>query len=141
MLTFRKDKYERKVLWFYVDISFTGTHEEEDEEQLHRSTDFGEADARRIPLGLGTNVSEGGGAPPPPISDEELEEMDDDNDNENGEDDDDDDDDDDIPGSSDDSDDERGSKGKPQKKKPKLNPKKSFDEEIPEEAGRMLHKS
>ena len=137
MLIFRKDKYERKLLWFYVDISFTGTHEEEDEEQLHRSTDFGEADARRIPLGLGTNVSEGGGAPPPPISDEELEEMDDDNDNENVEDDDDDD----IPGSSDDSDDERGSKGKPQKKKPKLNPKKSFDEEIPEEAGRMLHKS
>ena len=65
-----------------------------------------------------------------------MEEMDEEDEND-GEDDEDADDGSD--GSSDGSDDEGGSKKGPPKKKAKLNPKKSFAEEIPEEAGYIHH--
>ena len=124
----RRDKYEKKLLWFWVDIAYKGTHEEEESETLNRATDFGTSSSARIPLGLGTGTTAGGGAPPPAGSDDE---------DEGGEEDDDDDDQQESGDDSDEmSDDGRGrakSKREPAKKKARFNKKASFGEELPEE--------
>ena len=68
----RKDKYEKKLLWFYTDIAFEGVRSEKDEEQLDRSTQLGETTSGKVPLGLSKASQGGGSVPPVSSSDEEA---------------------------------------------------------------------
>ena len=62
----RKDKYEKKILWFWVDVAVEeGTRTEGDKEELERSTELGEALAGQCKFGLGKSPSAGGFAPAP----------------------------------------------------------------------------
>ena len=67
----RRDKYEKKLLWFYTDVAFEGVRSEKDEEHLDRSTELGETTSGKIPLGLSEASKRGGSVPPASSSDGE----------------------------------------------------------------------
>ncbi|CAE7525731.1 STRN3, partial [Symbiodinium pilosum] len=75
-----KDKYEKNLLWYYVDISYKGTRTEEDKETLKRQTDLGEGTSSKVPLGLARAETKRGGAAPPSDSSEGDDDISDDND-------------------------------------------------------------
>ena len=56
---FRKDKYQKKLLWYWCDIAYEGTKASKDEEELIRDTSLGD-DARvsEVPLGLQSKLPE-----------------------------------------------------------------------------------
>ena len=77
-LPLRKDKYEKNLLWYYVDISYTGTRTEEDKETMRRETDLGEGATTKVPLGLARGETRRGGAAPPSDTSEGDEDISDD---------------------------------------------------------------
>ena len=77
-LPLRKDKYEKNLLWYYMDISYTGTRAEEDKETMRRETDLGEGAATKVPLGLARGETRTGGAAPPSDASEDDEDISDD---------------------------------------------------------------
>ena len=77
-LPLRKDKYEKNLLWYYVDISYTGTRTEEDKETMRRETDLGEGATTKVPLGLARGETRRGGAAPPSDTSEDDEDISDD---------------------------------------------------------------
>ena len=93
LLPLRRDKYERKLLWFWAETGYEGERLAKDEEELTRTTEIAEGFTDKVALGLDQASSRGGGPLPPGASEEDSsdESMCDDDD-----DDDDDDNDDDI---------------------------------------------
>ncbi|CAE7769723.1 STRN3, partial [Symbiodinium microadriaticum] len=76
----RKDKYQKKLIWYYCDIAYEGVRSDKDEEQLTRDTMLGEGGVSDVPLGLGASL-------PNLSSDDEddVEDEDDDEEDEDGE--------------------------------------------------------
>ena len=66
----RRDKYEKKLLWYWVDTKYKGLRTEEDVERLRRSTTLGEGTTTKVPLGLARGATKKGGPPPPSDSDD-----------------------------------------------------------------------
>ncbi|CAE7761025.1 STRN3 [Symbiodinium sp. CCMP2456] len=54
----RKDKYEKKLIWYYCDVAYEGVRSDKDEEELRRDTRLGEAGAPvgAVALGLGASL-------------------------------------------------------------------------------------
>ena len=135
----RRDKYEKNLLWYWVDTKYKGLRTEEDKETLRRRTDLGGGSTTKVPLGLARPSTKTGGAAPPSDSDnDEGGDASEDDDgeseskDENGD------------SNSDDVDDSPKSK----KTKPRPKPSKSrkakrkrddLDEELPDEAPALLH--
>ena len=127
----RRDKYEKKLLWYWVDTKYKGLRTEEDKEKLKRSTTLGDGTTSKVPLGLARGATKRGGPPPP--TDSEAEESV----NDDGED---------ASASDDENHGESGSEDSSIKKRPRSKPKKSkgkakrrrsqgdFHEEVPDEA-------
>ena len=135
LLPLRRDKYERKLLCFWAETGYEGERLAKDEE-LTRTTEIAQGFTDKVALGLDQASSRGGGPLPPGVSEEDSsdESMRDD------------DDDDDI-ASEDESDSRgrrpsaanRGSKtGKKKGKKSSGKRERSFDVEIPGEAGLLI---
>lgn len=129
----RKDKYQKKKLWFWCDVSYRGTKEETEREQLTRSTD--------IATGSGVSQVSLGLSKLNPV-DKDSEDPDDDDESDDG------DEHDDSEGSDsgDDSAAEeprKGPKSKPsrgnRKAKDKRKRKRESSEEVPDEATLTLH--
>ncbi|CAE7941224.1 unnamed protein product [Symbiodinium sp. KB8] len=70
-----RDKYEKKVYWFYVDVAFEGISTKENKEEIDRTTDLGNASVAAVPLGLEAGVTPGGPAGGMPPPEEEMEEV------------------------------------------------------------------
>ena len=135
----RKDKYEKKLLWYWLDTAYIGKMKSKEEEKLTRTTDLGEADVKNVPMGLTKPVASRGGPMPPDFSDDDHVEITDD-------------DDDDDDGSAADTDEDgegdseepsSGGKNKSPKRskrnKGKKSGSKSFDEEVPDEEWHPKH--
>ncbi|CAE7832315.1 STRN3 [Symbiodinium sp. CCMP2592] len=52
----RKDKYQKKLIWYYCDIAYEAVRSDKDEEQMSRETGLGEAQVSDVPLGLGASL-------------------------------------------------------------------------------------
>ena len=77
---FRKDKYQKKLLWYWCDIAYEGTKASKDEEELIRDTSLCDgARVSEVPLGLESKL---------PDSDEEVDNDADDDDDDNDDEDD-----------------------------------------------------
>ena len=77
---FRKDKYQKKLLWYWCDIAYEGVEAKKDEEELARETSI--ADGTRVtdvPFGLGSSL-------PNMDSDEDMDDAEDDEDDDEEED-------------------------------------------------------
>ncbi|CAE7216930.1 unnamed protein product [Symbiodinium sp. CCMP2592] len=73
----RKDKYEKKLLWYYCDVAYEGAQATKDEEELVRDTTICDgAPVTDVPFGLGSAL---------PNLDSEEEDDDDDEDDEDDE--------------------------------------------------------
>lgn len=80
VLLFRKDKYQKKLLWYWCDIAYEGVEAKKDEEELARETSI--ADGTRVtdvPFGLGSSL-------PNMDSDEDMDDAEDDEDDDGEED-------------------------------------------------------
>ena len=129
---YRRDKYQRKLLWYWVDTNFEGKHREEDAEELSRDLELGESRAKDVALGLSKASVRGGGVPPPGEASEEesfAELIDDDDDN----------DDDDSRGEGSENTPEKPRKGKKNKARAKASSSRrcqvqALEEELPGEA-------
>ena len=44
----RKDKYEKKLLWYWLDTAYIGKMKNKEEEKLTRTSDLDEADMKNI---------------------------------------------------------------------------------------------
>ncbi|CAE7807449.1 STRN3 [Symbiodinium sp. CCMP2592] len=52
----RKDKYQKKLIWYYCDIAYEAVRSDKDEEQMSRETGLGEASVSDVALGLGASL-------------------------------------------------------------------------------------
>ena len=53
----RKDKYEKKLLWYWCEIGYEGTQARKDEEELVRDTTISDgAPVCDVPFGLGSSL-------------------------------------------------------------------------------------
>ena len=122
----RKDKYEKHLLWYWVDTAYTGKQKSTDMEELSRQTELGETSISTVPLGLSRPATKRGGPAPPDSEDES-----DDHESIDQE-------------SSEESDEERpdsemkSSRKSSKCKQPKAKKSKSFEEEYPEQASQAI---
>ena len=119
----RRDKYQRKLLWFWAEIGYDGERNTGEEERLTRETELGDDLTKACPLGLSKGSGRGDDGDDdseefdPPTDDEDIQSLQEDEDE------------------MEDDDEEEGS-GNRSKRKPRRKAKKapSFEEELPEEA-------
>ena len=137
----RRDKYQKNLLWYWVDTKYKGLRTEEDKETLRRQTELGKGATTKVPLGLARpSTKTGGAAPPSESDDDDDEEADDESEVDDGE-----------SGSGDDGEsksDDGNDDSPKRKKRPQSKPSKSrkpkrkrdeLDEELPDEALALLH--
>ncbi|CAE7184368.1 unnamed protein product, partial [Symbiodinium pilosum] len=131
----RRDKYQKNLLWYWVDTKYKGLRTEEDKETLRRQTELGKGATTKVPLGLARpSTKTGGAAPPSESDDDDDEEADDESEVDDGE-----------SGSGDDGEsksDDGNDDSPKRKKRPQSKPSKSrkpkrkrdeLDEELPDE--------
>ena len=76
----RKDKYEKKLIWYYCDVAYEAVRSDKDEEQISRDTGLGEAQVGDVALGLGASL--------PNLNSDDEDDVEDDDDDEDEKDDD-----------------------------------------------------
>ena len=120
----RRDKYQRKLLWFWAEIGYDGERNTGEEERLTRETELGDDLTKACPLGLSKGSGRGDEGDDdseeevgPPTDDEDIQSLQEDEEEmENDE------------------EEEAPCSKKPRGKRGKVKKAPSFEEELPEEA-------